>query len=35
MDIEKFRIYDHRPLRELVFEQLRGAILNGTLKPGE
>ncbi|MCG8482665.1 MAG: GntR family transcriptional regulator [Clostridia bacterium] len=35
MDVEKFGIQNHRPLRELVFEQLRTSILNGTLKPGE
>ncbi len=35
MEIEKFRIHNHRPLRELVFEQLRSSILNGSLKPGE
>lgn len=32
--MEKFGIQNHRPLRELVFEQLRNSILNGTLKPG-
>ncbi len=35
MEIEKFRIQNHRPLRELVFEQLRSSILNGNLRPGE
>ncbi len=35
MDIEKFGIQNHRPLRELVFEQIRTSILNGKLKPGE
>lgn len=35
MDVEKFSIQNHRPLRELVFEQLRTSILNGSLKPGE
>lgn len=35
MDVEKFGIQNHRPLRELVFEQLRTSILNGNLKPGE
>lgn len=35
MDVEKFGIQNHRPLRELVFDQLRTAILTGKLKPGE
>lgn len=35
MEAEKFGIQNHRPLRELVFEQLRSAILTGRLKPGQ
>lgn len=29
------QIENYKPLREIVFETLRGAILDGTLKPGE
>ncbi len=29
------RLDNYKPLRELVFESLREAIINGTLKPGE
>ncbi|KNF09784.1 transcriptional regulator [Gottschalkia purinilytica] len=34
-DIEKINIEEYRPLRDIVFETLREAILNGKLKPGE
>ncbi len=29
-----FEIQSHRPLRELVYEELRNAIMNGDMKPG-
>jgi len=33
--LEKFQIKDYKPLGDVVFEYLRSAILNGSLKPGE
>ena len=33
--MEKFTIEDHKPLRELVFEEIRRSILEGDLKPGQ
>lgn len=33
--MEKFTIDDHKPLRELVFEEIRRSILSGELKPGQ
>ncbi len=32
---EKFEIKNYKPLGEVVFDYLKNAILNGTLKPGE
>ena len=29
-----FEIQSHRPLRELVYEELRNLILSGEIKPG-
>lgn len=34
-DFKNFEIKNYKPLGEVVFEYLRNAILNGTLKPGE
>lgn len=34
-DLNNFEIKNYKPLGEVVFEYLRNAILNGTLKPGE
>ncbi|MFA5527314.1 MAG: GntR family transcriptional regulator [Peptostreptococcales bacterium] len=33
--MEKFTIDDHKPLRDLVFEEIRRSILSGELKPGQ
>ena len=34
-EFKNFEIKNYKPLGEVVFEYLRNAILNGTLKPGE
>jgi len=33
--LSPIQLENYKPLRELVFETLRGAIIDGTLKPGE
>lgn len=35
IDLEKLNLHDYKPLREIVFESIREAILDGRLKPGE
>lgn len=35
IDFEKLDLHDYKPLREIVFESIREAILDGRLKPGE
>lgn len=35
MDLDKLKLNDYKPLREIVFESLREAIIDGRLKPGE
>jgi len=34
-DLDKLNLQDYKPLREIVFECIREAILDGRLKPGE
>ncbi|QIB27742.1 GntR family transcriptional regulator [Caloranaerobacter azorensis] len=34
-DLDKLKLHDYKPLREIVFESLREAIIDGKLKPGE
>lgn len=34
-DFDKLNLHDYKPLREIVFESLREAIIDGSLKPGE
>lgn len=34
-DLEKLKLHDYKPLRDIVFESLREAIIDGSLKPGE
>ncbi len=34
-DLGKLNLHDYKPLREIVFETIREAILDGRLKPGE
>lgn len=35
IDLDKLKLHDYKPLREIVFESIREAILDGRLKPGE
>lgn len=35
MGINKLNLDDYKPLREVVFENIRKAIIEGVLKPGE
>ncbi|MFA5523487.1 MAG: GntR family transcriptional regulator [Tissierellales bacterium] len=35
IDLDKLNLHDYKPLREIVFESIREAILYGRLKPGE
>lgn len=35
IDLDKLNLHDYKPLREIVFESIREAILDGRLKPGE
>ncbi|WIV12276.1 GntR family transcriptional regulator [Proteiniborus sp. MB09-C3] len=35
IDLDKLDLHDYKPLREIVFESIREAILDGRLKPGE
>lgn len=35
IDLDKLSLHDYKPLREIVFESIREAIIDGKLKPGE
>lgn len=35
IDFEKLNLHEYKPLREIVFESIREAIIDGKLKPGE
>ena len=34
-DIDELKLHDYKPLRDIVFESLKQAIIKGQLKPGE